>query len=117
MLAWLEIGDGASPPRISARSRIRARSLRGSPSVSDQQRSGARRRVPYRANVNVPAARDDERRSDGAGGTPVGELVYDLDTGALITNNTTICCNPTPSEGHLFISGSHNGLQAMVPTP
>lgn len=52
---------------------------------------------------------------DPNGSPPVGELIYDLSNGALVANNTTICCTPIVAEGHIFINGLHAALQAMVP--
>jgi outer membrane protein assembly factor BamB len=44
----------------------------------------------------------------------VGMLVYDLTNGALVTSSTTVCCDPTPTNGRVIVSG--NGLNALVPS-
>ncbi len=45
----------------------------------------------------------------------LGMLVYDLRTGQLLTSSTEACCEPIPSEGHVFVQGSR-GLEALVPS-
>jgi hypothetical protein len=44
-----------------------------------------------------------------------GNTVYDLNTGAVITAFDNLFRGAVPSDGHLFIAGSTNSLQAMVP--
>jgi outer membrane protein assembly factor BamB len=46
-----------------------------------------------------------------------GGAVYDLNTGALITNIPAVTGMPIVSEGHVFSFGSHALLQAMTPSP